>query len=453
MSASVSRVLTTALVVMTTGCGLPQARAQVQQVATDGGGPRVQLKARLDKPVLLAGEKNRVFLKVGLEGFAAKSSERAAVNVAIVLDKSGSMSGAKITKAKEAAIMAVERLSKDDIVSVITYDNTVRVVVHATKVRDRTSIRKAIERVRPGGNTALFAGVSKGADELRKFFEKNRFNRVILLSDGLANVGPSTPGDLERLGASLIREGMSVTTIGLGLDYNEDLMSRLARASDGNHAFVEHASDLARFFNLEFGDVLSVVAQDLTIKIDCAPGVRPVRVLGRDADIVGQQVITRLNQLYSRREKFILLELEVPPGETGSARAIAEVTVSYSNMATKSGDTLKAGVAAHFTTSAADVARALDKDVSVKAIALIANERNQAAVVLRDQGRIQEAEKVLFDNATFLETNFKRYGDKSLDSLKNANLDDARNLKPKHWKRQRKKMRRSQYKLDQQQSY
>ena len=112
-------------------------------------------------------------------------------------------------------------------------------------------------------------------------------NRVILLSDGQANVGPKSATELGELGMSLGKEGISVTTIGLGAGYNEDLMANLAGYSDGNHAFVENAEDLVRIFNYEFGDVLSVVAQDLVIRIQLMDGVRPMRLLGRDGEILG----------------------------------------------------------------------------------------------------------------------------------------------------------------------
>ncbi len=415
---------------------------------------QVRLDVRLAKPVLLAAKKETTYLKVGLTGFdRAKNGERARLNVAIVLDKSGSMSGEKMRKAKEATLMAIERMGPDDIVSVVAYDSTVRVLVPATKVSDRALIAAGVRRIVPGGNTALFAGVSKGADELRKFLDRNRVNRVILLSDGLANVGPSAPSDLERLGMSLIKEGVSVTTIGLGLDYNEDLMSRLSRASDGNHVFVERADDLGRFFALEFGDVTAVVAQDVTVRIKCAPGVRPVRVLGRDADIVGQEVTARLNQLISRREKFLMVEVEVPAGEPGDEREVVEVEVSYGNMVTKATDSLSATVRASFTASAAEMERRTDRAVVVNAVELVSNERNREAVVARDQGKLREARELLLENARWLDHNATTLRSTRLEQLKSANEDDAKNLAPAKWKGQRKRMRRKQYKLDLQQAY
>lgn len=419
-----------------------------------GSARQVQLDVRLGKPVLLADKKQTVFMKIGLTGFKLEQGgKRTPVNVAIVLDKSGSMAGEKMRKAKEAARMAVDRLAPDDIVSIIAYDSTVRVLVPATKAVDKEQIRQGIDRISSGGNTALFAGVSKGADELRKFLDKNHVNRVVLLSDGLANVGPSSPGALNDLGRTLVQQGISVTTLGLGLDYNEDLMSSLARASDGNHAFIEHPRDLAHFFNLEFGEVLSVVAQDVSINIECAPGVRPIRVLGREADIVGQTIHSRLNQLISSRQKYVLVELEVPAGEHRSEREIAKVNVSYGNLITKATDQLSATVQASYSHTQAEVDRLIDRSVMVEAVSLIATKRNRTAVVLRDQGKIEEARNMLQMNSTYLEQSAKKYKSTKLKAFSADNVEDSKNLAPKRWRRQRKKMRRVQYKNEMQQTY
>src|SRR6185436_14473797 len=110
------------------------------------------------------------------------------------------------------------------------------------------------------------------------------------------------------------------------------------RKSDGNHYFVENTTDLARRFGYEFDDVLSVVAQEVTVRITCGEGVRPIRVLGREGDVTGQTAVTYLNQVYGNQEKYVLLEVEVQPQRAGSERNIADVSVSYVNMASKSSD-------------------------------------------------------------------------------------------------------------------
>ena len=415
---------------------------------------QVVLRPLLGQPVVLAGQKQKAFLQVALTGFALQADrERAPANIAIVLDKSGSMQGAKIREAKRAAIMAVQRLSAQDIVSIVTYDSSVRVVVPATRASDKHSIISAIQSIQAGGNTALFAGVSRGAGELRKFLSEERVNRVILLSDGLANRGPSSPGELAELGARLVREGISVTTLGLGLGYNEDLMTQLAMASEGNHAFIENAGELAAIFDYEFGDVLSVVAQDVVIEIRCAEGIRPLRVLGRDAEISGSTVIVYMNQLYSQQDKYVLLEIELPAYVAGEVKNAAEVYVTYDNMITRRTDELKGLANFEVSASPREIEGRINREVMTEAVALLANEESKRAVVLRDQGRVSEAQDVLEKNAEYLKQEAEKYNSQRLESLSADQEESAEAVDDGSWSRTRKLLREQQYKTDTQQAW
>ncbi len=372
-------------------------------VATSVQAKSIEFTASLATPVIKAGKTQSAFLKVGLTGFALPmQGERPSANVAIVIDKSGSMSGDRIERAKEAAIMAVNGLSQNDIVAIIAFDNTIEVVTPATKVTDKALIAQAIKNIRVAGGTGIFAGVSKGAFEVRKFFDKNRVNRVILLSDGQANVGPSSPAELGQLGGMLAREGISVTTIGLGTDYNEDLMTQLAAFGDGNHAFVENSRDLVRIFQHEFGDVGSVVAQEVEVTIRLKHGIRPLRILGREGEIIDGVVRLRMNQLYSEQEKYVLLEVEVPAGKAGEKSDVAAVDVSYFNMQSKNKEKLSRAVFVNYSESAEVVAKALDKKVMVSAVQQVANASNKQALQLRDDGKIEEARKVMESNSAYL---------------------------------------------------
>ncbi|MFP4028700.1 MAG: vWA domain-containing protein [Candidatus Brocadiia bacterium] len=162
---------------------------------------QVKLNVALSHPALQAGRAQTTYLKVGLEGFKMKNEARTPINVALVLDKSGSMSGQKIAQARQAAIMAVNRLRSDDIVSVIVYDATVRVLVPATKAQEKAAIIRKIRSLGASGSTALYGGVKKGGQEVRKFLSRNRINRIVLMSDGLANVGPDSIPEIAGLGA------------------------------------------------------------------------------------------------------------------------------------------------------------------------------------------------------------------------------------------------------------
>jgi Ca-activated chloride channel family protein len=414
---------------------------------------QIQLSVSLGKPVMIAGEKNLNYLKIGLHGGEIPGeAKRAPVNLALVIDKSGSMQGKKLESAKKAAILAIDHLAANDIISIIAYDSNVEVLFPASKAEDREALRRAIERLEAGSNTALFAGVSKGARELRKFLSKEYVNRIILLSDGLANEGPSTPAELAELGSSLRREGIAVTTFGLGLGYNEDLMAQLARSSDGNHAFIEEPQELARYFNLEFGDVLNVVAQDVEIKVN-GYQVRPTRVLGRDADIRDMTVKAGMNQLYSRQEKFILLELEVPATETLSPRHLAEVQVTYLNLLTRSRDSLSQEVSIRFSRDPEEVRARENREVMVDVVHLIGNERYKLATRLRDEGKIEESRQALIANKEYLEGYADQLKSDKLKKFSIQNVKDAENLDESSWGRTRKGMRMEQQKADYQQSY
>ena len=278
---------------------------QAAQAAT------VTLKAGFAQPVLPEGQGGRVYLRVGLEGIASEGEgRRIPANVVLVIDKSGSMQGERIEQAKEAALMAVERLGEKDVLGVVAYSDKAVVLSPAGRLRHTDEMRADIRRLRADGRTALYAGVSQGIRELKPFVDPYAVNRIILLSDGQANVGPSTPKELEGLGREAAKANITVTTIGIGLGYNEDLMSKLALASDGNHAFVEQPDDLVDIFNEEFGDVLSAIGSDVDVIIECPDGFRPMRALGRDATIEGQKVKLGMNKIYGKQEKYVVIELE-----------------------------------------------------------------------------------------------------------------------------------------------
>lgn len=406
---------------------------------------KVQLKLDVADPVMLANKKQTTYVKVGLVGFPLENKEdRAPVNIALVIDKSGSMQGQKIEKAKQAAMAAIDRLRSSDIVSVVVYDQGVQVVLPSTKLTDKAFAKSKIRGIRAGGSTALFAGVSKGAAEVRKFLSDNQVNRVILLSDGQANVGPASPSELGDLGASLLKESIAVTTLGLGLGYNEDLMTQLADKSNGNHLVIENADELIAIFDHEFNDVLSVVAQEIAIGIKVREGVRPVRVLGLDSEIHGQQVTIQLNQLYAEQERYILLEVEVPATADKATRPIADVNVTYANMLSKRTDALVGSASVRFDVNPEKCLASKNRDVLEKWVLLEANRQSQLATRLRDQGKVEEARQLLMSNGYFLGSNATKLNSALLRRQENINSLQRMNLGDEEWAKTRKLMRRDQ---------
>jgi Ca-activated chloride channel family protein len=411
-------------------------------VSAAAGAEPITLTARLAQPVMKSGERQTNYLRIGLNGCAPqRNAERTPVNVAFVIDRSGSMSGERIAQAREAAVMAIKRLDDKDIASLVIFDDKVDVPVPAQKVADHNQFIDRILQVAARGNTAIYAGVDAGAAEVRKFKDPHRLNRVVLLSDGQANVGPSRPDDFAVLGRKLLAEGISVSTIGLGADYNEDLMLQLARAADGNHAFAGAPTDLIQIFNREFDDVLASCAQTVSIDVELAPGVRVVRALSRDGAIEGAHARFQLAQVYAATEHYVLMEVAF---DTAAAeeREVGVVRVAYTAPDTGARQTLDAPIRARFSASEADVAANVDKIVMGSVIEQTSRERAAHAVVLRDQGKTEEARALLGQNAKEINAYLANAPSPALSSMsKQYEGLIAGMAKPAQWNVQRKQLR------------
>jgi Ca-activated chloride channel family protein len=377
------------------------AKTVNQSTATAGS---VQLRIDVDRAVLPAESTERAVIKIALDAIRPpRSDRRLPVNLALVIDRSSSMSGEKIVKAREAALEAVRRLEPDDIVALVAYDSRVETLVPAQRVGDRRRLEAAICSIEATGMTALHGGVMRGAEEVRQHIEDRRYvNRIILLSDGQANVGPRTPEELGRYGTSLMHEGISVSTVGLGLGFNEDLMTRLAQRSHGNTYFVEHSSDLPRIFAAELGDVLSIVARRVVIEVVFPEGVRPLCFVGREGVIRGQKAELTLNQLYGGQEKFALVEVEVSPAKAGLRREIARASVSYEDALDQRNATLAATRTVEFSTNTQTVISSADHRVQADYAANVMAGAKDEAVALVDSNRRDEAGALLRQKAAEL---------------------------------------------------
>jgi len=395
----------------------------------EGAGSSMELEVGLARPMLPAGRKTVAHLRVSLIGQALPvAARRPPVNVCLAIDRSGSMQGEKIAGAREGAIAALGRLGPADIVSVVAYDDVVQVLVPATRASERGFIESGIRNLQAGGSTALFAGVVKCASELRKFVDRNRVSRIILLSDGVANVGPSSPAELGSLGAQLMEEGISVATVGLGTGYNEDLMNELAMRSDGGHVFVERAEDLGRFLDDQLAAVTEVVARDVDVRIRCAPGVKPLRVLGRPADIVGSTVTAPFAKIYARRQHYFVLELEVEPGAGDSARRLADVQVKFHDLLRNQNDQRAQPVLAHFTSRPAEVESRANPAILAELKLLDDSAATESALQMLKSGNSRAARQILEQNAAQLEETMRTTKDRRLEERARKAREQARRV-------------------------
>ena len=446
--------------------GLAAFSASFLPFALEARASQVDLSAELGHSVIDTKAKDTVYLRLSLKALAARELERRApINVALVIDRSGSMQGERLAAAKKGVEAALDRLGPDDTVSLVAYNHEVDVLLKAGRLGSkRDGVERAIDRLTAQGTTALYAGVKEGGEQVKEFRSDMTVNRVVLLSDGLANVGPSSPREVADLGRQLAGKGISVSTIGLGLEYNDELMQRLAAVSDGNHVFVERPSDLAEIFDREFGDALSIAVRDVTITIECKAGFKPTRVLGRDADISGSRVTLNLAQLQADNERYVILELEPEvPHKVGSAEEVARIDVAYMNLDSGSREAVATRVKARFTDDAKDAEASLNKAVMSQVTEQIATENSERAMELRNQGDVAAARQVLMDNASFLGRNKDMLGSGSapaptasisaLDKLEEKSREAAEALDEKDWERTRRAMRYDQHKSKVQQAY
>jgi Ca-activated chloride channel family protein len=396
-------------------------------------------------PALPDYASSTTYIKVDLAGIRPEGIHRAPLNIALVIDRSGSMSGTKIEDAREAAIHVIRQLQRNDIVSVVAYSNSVEVLIPATKVADKRELISRIRQIRANGNTALFAGVSKGSAEVRKFLDAERINRVILLSDGLANVGPSSPAELARLGRSLGREGISVSTLGIGYGYNEDLMTRLAYESDGNHVFVSESSELADIFSQELGELFNVTAKEIRVRIRVSEDFEILRFLGREGEIRGRTAEVTLNQVADNQEKYVMLEVRHQPVRAPGRELYADVEVEYLDPFS----VRRMQVNRQFTfTQVADeneVRARVDKEIIKDAALQIATIKSEKAVELRDEGQLAPAAATFAESSDYLRRVAEEYEIADLSNVADEVREDAEAVYDEdRWESKRKQLREEQ---------
>jgi Ca-activated chloride channel homolog len=240
--------------------------------------------------------------------------ERSPLNIGLAIDRSGSMAGNKIEYARQAAIYAVEQLLPTDRVSVTIYDEEIQVLVPSTLAENKADICRKIKTIQSRGMTALHAGWLESGVEVSKYSAPNQIDRVLLLSDGLANVGETNPDMIAGDVHGLAKRGVNTSTMGVGDDYNEDLMEAIARSGDGNYYYIEDPEQLPKFFAAELQGLLALYGQKVSLGIRSNNGV-VVTDIFNDLDKTTADNYKLANLIYGNSISCAI-RLKIPPMQT-----------------------------------------------------------------------------------------------------------------------------------------
>src|SRR5512137_2713544 len=229
------------------------------------------------KPALIAGAAQKLSVLVRIQApdpDPATQSARRPYHLALVIDRSGSMSGAPLAEAVRCAWDIVTQLQPTDRAALVVFDDGVDTLVPAQPVGDRGALYAALAQVHAGGSTNLHGGWKAGADALLPAASESALARVILLSDGNANVGTTTdPGSIAALCADAATRGVTTSTYGLGQSFNEELMVAMAKQGQGNPYYGETAADLFEPFAAEFDLIASLYTRRLRLSLSAPAGI------------------------------------------------------------------------------------------------------------------------------------------------------------------------------------
>ncbi|HOX43809.1 MAG TPA: von Willebrand factor type A domain-containing protein [Myxococcota bacterium] len=228
-------------------------------------------------------EKNLTLLRVGMKGMEAKAGVRKPLHLTFLVDTSGSMQSAdKLGLVKRSLRFLVDQLQDHDTVALCTYAGSVREVLRPTDMAHRARIHEAIESLSAGGSTAMGTGLELAYRQAWDNFKQGHENRVIVLSDGDANVGRTSHGDMLTSISWYAQRGVTLSTIGFGRgNYKDHKMEQLANKGNGNYFYIDSFSEAKRVFGEKLAGTLQVIAKDVKIQVEFPPkAVKKYRLVG-----------------------------------------------------------------------------------------------------------------------------------------------------------------------------
>lgn len=257
------------------------------------------------------------------------------LNLTLVLDNSNSMNGPRLEKVKVAAHQIIDQMSPEDILSVITFNDRAEVVIPATPVKDKAALKARISMTAASGSTEIFKGLSEGVVQNRKFLGPRLVNHLILLTDG-NTYGDHTPS--VELARQVTKEGMSISAMGLGHEWNDKFLDELASATGGTSSYINSAAGVVHFLNNHVRNLSNIFAERVRISIAPDPDVRlesAFKLSPHPQPLNAEDSYIPLGSMQAHRSITVLFQLELPANMPLGFRTLARVVASGDVMGTR----------------------------------------------------------------------------------------------------------------------
>lgn len=291
------------------------------------------VETALDQPVWLNGSDRPLYLQIDIYSKEIPRRERIPLNIALVLDRSGSMASEdKLVQVKNAARFIVDNLDKNDILSLVTYESSVQTVVPAQAITNKRKIMALIDQITPGGSTNLSGGMLQGYAEVAKNLKPGQVNRVLLLSDGLANTGITNSEKLQEICREKEGQGIAISSFGVGADYDEDMLQGLADRGRGNYYFIASSEQISPIFSKEMTGLLAMAAQNVRLELNTVPGISVTDVIGFTYNSNKKSSSVALGDIFSNDHLTVTVQLRVT-GKLADSQDAANLTLFYDDVA------------------------------------------------------------------------------------------------------------------------
>ena len=315
------------------------------------------------------------------------------LNLSLVLDRSGSMEGEKMVRAREAAMFCVDQMLPTDRLSVVTFDDRIEVLFPSEPVTNKQAMKDLIARVTARGSTALHEAWVRGGLTVSERLLDQGINRVVLITDGLANVGITSTDEIVTQAMGLFQRGVSTSTIGIGADFNEDLLMPMAQSGGGNAWHVVEPDDMQHIFQTELEGLIAQYAHTVSLSLIPADGVRIIDVLN-DFDLT-ETGRYRLPNLQAGSSLDIVAQLKVGAEEIGTQMRLLDLRLGFTPQDAKQAEVLKQAHTVEFA-SGTVVDNSPVNDEVIKAVQFLMNARARNEAMKRmDAGDYAGAEAVL----------------------------------------------------------